>query len=240
MDKWTVLVVEPDQRLNSLIAQTFTTQGLAVFTAFDSASALKLIQKNAIDLVVCEAKLPRTTDFDLLVKVREFSKIPLIILTDLDLESQIIQGFEDGADDYMTKPFNFQELWLRAERLLKYFYQASPFERIGQHYVFPFMTFDLANQTLLIERKEVTLTPREFQLLKYFVEHPDDVISRQTLLKEVWGYELFGEERHVDVHIQKLRKKLDQYSNVAGNSIVTVWGRGYRFTSQPLPNKNEH
>lgn len=240
MSKWSVLVVEPDRRLNNLITQTFAAQGLVVFTAFDVSSAFKLLEKNAIDLVVCEAKLPRTSDFEVLTRLREFSKIPLIILTELTLESQIIQGFEEGADDYMTKPFNFQELWLRAKRLLKYFYDATPFERVGQHYVFPFMTFNLANQTILIDRKEVTLTPREFQLLKYFVEHPDDVISRQTLLKEVWGYELFGEERNVDVHIQKLRKKLARHSNVAANSIVTVWGRGYRFTSQPLANKYKH
>ena len=235
MDKtWTVLVVEPDARLNSLIKATFLDQGLKVLTALDSQSALTQFKEQTVELVICEAQLPKENDFELLEQLRQLTEVPIIILSQLKLDSQKIQGFELGADDYLTKPFNHQELWLRAKRLLHYFYEASPFRQIGQHYVFSFMTFDLSQRSLQIDRKEIPLTPREFDLLKYFVEHPEEVISRAELLKEVWGYELFGDERTVDVHIRKLRLKLGQYSAIAPKSILTVWKRGYRFTSQPM------
>ena len=230
---WTILIVEPDPRLHQLMKTSFPAGPTHVVSATTAEQALRLLTKGKIDLVVSEARLPQTDDFAFLVSLRQLTQIPTVIVSSLTEDTQRIKGFELGADDYLPKPFNQRELWLRSARLLTLFYEASPFKQIGQHDVFSFMTVDRGRQTLMINHKEVKLTPRECELLLYLIDHQEEVISRRECLEKVWGYKYFGEERTVDVHIRKLRQKMGQYSRVAPDSIVTVWQRGYRFTAQP-------
>lgn len=230
---WTILIVDPDSRTKSILESLLLRESLTVMTATSGYEGLFLFRKHNIHLVVAEAHIGDEPDFDFIQEVKAISDVPIMVLSALSHDAHRIRGFELGVADYVIKPFSPQEVVLRVKRLLTYFYEPSPFKQVGNFYVFSFMSLDLSNREVIIDRKRVKLTPREFQLLRYFAEHSDQVISRRELLQGVWGYEYFGEERTVDVHIRKLRNKLKGYSSIAASAIQTEWKRGYRFNSSP-------
>ncbi|MBP1040620.1 response regulator transcription factor [Vagococcus sp. BWB3-3] len=229
----TILIVEPDKRITAMLQEQLVKEELTVMTAASGREGLFLFKKHSIQLVVAEAHIGEEADFAFIQAVKAISDVPILVLSSLSHDAHRIHGFEIGVADYVVKPFSPREVVLRIQRLLTYFYQPSPFKKVGDVYVFSFLSLDLNNRQVSIDQKKVNLTPREFQLLRYFVEHADQVISRQELLQGVWGYAFLGEERTVDVHIRKLRHKLNEYSSVAAVAIQTEWKRGYRFNSEP-------
>lgn len=233
MTSWTILLVDPDSRTREILREQLTVEGRTVMTAASGREGLLLFERNNVHLVITEAHFEGEKDFQFVREIKQISEVPVMILSKLTHEVQRIYGFELGVADYVTIPFSPQEILLRVKRLLTYFYAPSPFKVVGDRYIFSFMSLDLSQQVVEIDQKKVKLTPREFQLLRYFAEHPDEVISRDELLRGVWGYHYFGEERTVDVHIRKLRNKLKEYSPVAAKAIQTEWKRGYRFNTTP-------
>lgn len=233
----TVLLVDPDNRTKDLLQEQLIKADLTVMTATSGREGFLLFKKHNIHLVIAEAHIGAEGDFHFVQEVKAISEVPIVVLSSLSHDAHRIHGFEIGVADYVTKPFSPQEVVLRVKRLLTYFYDPSPFKAVGNFYVFSFMSLDLSNRRVVINQKTVKLTPREFQLLRYFAEHADQVISRRELLQAVWGYEYFGEERTVDVHIRKLRNKLKVYSPIAAGAIQTEWKRGYRFNSEPRVKK---
>ncbi|WP_314059493.1 response regulator transcription factor [uncultured Vagococcus sp.] len=234
---WTILIVDPDSRTKSILETLLERENLTLVTATSGHEGVFLFRKHNVHLVIAEAHIGDEPDFDFIKEVTAISAVPIVVLSALSHDAHRIRGFELGVADYVIKPFSPREVVLRVKRLLKYFYDSSPFKEVGNFYVFSFMSLDLSNREVMINQKKVKLTPREFQLLRYFAEHPDQVISRRELLQGVWGYEYFGEERTVDVHIRKLRDKLKVYSSVAASAIQTEWKRGYRFNSSPQAKK---
>lgn len=229
----TILIVDPDKRTTGILKEELINEGVTVMTAASGREGFLLFKKHDIHLVVAEAHLETEEDFAFIQQIKAISEVPIVVLSFLIHEAHRIHGFEIGVADYVVKPFSPQEVVLRVKRLLTYFYDPSPFKVVANFYVFSFMSLDLSNRQVIINQKTLKLTPREFQLLRYFAEHADQVLSRRELLQGVWGYEYFGEERTVDVHIRKLRHKLKEYSPVAAAAIQTEWKRGYRFNSEP-------
>lgn len=233
MTVWTVLIVDGDARTRTLLSETFETEGYQVVTAATGRDGLALFKRQTVHGIVTEAHFAGELDFQFVQDVKAISEVPVVVVSQLSHDAHRIHGFEIGIADYVTKPFSAHEVFLRVKRLMSYFYSPSPFKEVGNFYIFSFMSLDLTNRLVEIDNKTVKLTPREFQLLRYFAEHTDQVLSRRDLLHGVWGYEYFGEERTVDVHIRKLRNKLRTYSPLAASAIQTEWKRGYRFNSQP-------
>lgn len=228
-ETWQILVVDSDQRTCQIVKDCLEVEGLAVTVATSSQSGLAFFKRHTVHLVISEAHFDTEIDFSLVSQLADISNVPIVVLSTLAHDAHRIKGFELGIADYLVKPFSARELALRVKRLLVYFYSPSPFKLTGSQYVFTDMTLDVAKKRLVVEQKNVHLTPREFQLLHYFVEHPNQVLSRRELLRDVWGYQYLGEERSVDVQVRALRNKLKQYSPTASQRIQTEHNRGYCF-----------
>lgn len=226
-----ILVVDRDQRTRTLLKETLEAHQLTVFEASSFEEGLLLFKKEPLELVVTDAVINQEAPLAFLRELRSLSSLPVVIVAEDQGESQRLKSFELGADDFVQKPFSPEEVYLRINRLLRYYYQGSPFMVSGQHYVFPDMTIDLGRKKVTVAGKHANLTAIEFNLLSYFVNHSDQVLSRRQLLEDVWGYQILGEERTVDVHIRRLRQKLGAYSEATASRIVTVYQRGYRFQS---------
>jgi two-component system response regulator ResD len=164
--------------------------------------------------------------------IREKKSTPIAMLTAKGEEANRVQGFEIGADDYIVKPFSPREVVLRVKALLRRSSQTSYLTtetKAKDLLVFPHLTIDNDAHRVTAEGKEVSLTPKEYELLCFLAKSPDKVYDREHLLREVWHYDFFGDLRTVDTHVKRLREKLNRKSEKAASMIVTVWGVGYKF-----------
>ena len=177
--------------------------------------------------------MPGKDGIEVCRELREKKATPVIMLTAKGEEVNRVQGFEVGTDDYIVKPFSPREVVLRVKALLttivtnKLFVQTETTTK--DVIVFPHLTIDNDAHRVLADGKEVSLTPKEYELLFFLAKSPDKVFDREQLLKEVWHYEFFGDLRTVDTHVKRLREKLNKVSEQAAKMIVTVWGVGYKF-----------
>ena len=222
-----VLIVEDDQAMAVALRDGFTYEGYAVQVARDGATGLALAEEKGHDLLILDVMLPRMSGLDVCRQLRNTGNdTPIIMLTARGQEIDKVLGLKTGADDYVTKPFSFLELMARVEAVLRRASkQAEQVEsaRFGDVEV-NFKTFEASKGGRAIE-----LSPREFKMLKYFVEHRGEVVTRDQLLDHVWGYEGLPLTRTVDMHIAKLRQKIeDTPSNP--RHIITVHRVGYKFT----------
>jgi two-component system, OmpR family, response regulator ResD len=176
--------------------------------------------------------MPGKDGIEVCRELREKKATPVIMLTAKGEEVNRVQGFEVGTDDYIVKPFSPREVVLRVKALLRRssqttFVQAEPLTK--DIIVFPHLTIDNDAHRVLADGQEVSLTPKEYELLFFLAKSPDKVYDREHLLKEVWHYEFFGDLRTVDTHVKRLREKLNKVSEHAAKMIITVWGVGYKF-----------
>ena len=220
-----ILVVEDEARLVRLIRAILESQGFTVTVAPTGERALEAVALELPDLVLLDLRLPGGMDgFEICRRIREFSMVPVVMLTASAREEEKLEGFEAGADDYITKPFSLRELAARVRAALRRRAGADPARKDavyrGQHLV---ADFDAVSVT--VEGAPVRLTRREFELLRHLVENRNRVLSRDRLLEKVWGYERYVETRSVDVHVGRLRSKL----GIVSRQIETVVGLGYRF-----------
>jgi len=222
-----VLIVEDDQAMAVALRDGFTYEGYSVQVARDGAAGLRLATERGLDLVILDVMLPRLSGLDVCRQLRGAgNNTPIIMLTARGQEIDKVLGLKTGADDYVTKPFSFLELMARVEAVLRR--AAKPAERVesaefGDVEV-NFKTFEATKAGRPLE-----LSPREFKMMKYFAEHRGEVVTRDQLLDSVWGYDGLPLTRTVDMHIAKLRQKIEDTPGDPRH-IITVHRVGYKFT----------
>ncbi len=216
-----VLVAEDEERLRKIVRTYLQRDGYEVLEARNGQEAIDLLDENAVDLVILDVMMPEVDGWSVLRQLRSESDLPVIMLTARGDEEDKLFGFELGAEDYMTKPFSPRELMARVRVVMKRREKraAESFVKMGEIVLSP------QSHQVQVDGSEIVLSPKEYELLFYFVNNAHRVLTREMILDRVWGYDYFGDDRTVDTHIKRLRKKL----GVAGKQIVTVRGAGYRF-----------
>lgn len=222
-----VLIVEDDEAMAVALRDGFTCEGFSVLCAADGATGLKLATEDGPDLVVLDVMLPRLSGLDVCKQIRALgSDIPILMLTARGQEIDKVLGLKLGADDYVTKPFGFMELIARAEALLR---RGTRREGAVEAYRFGDVSIDFRRGEARKAGTLLELSTRELKLLQFFVRHRGEVIGRDELLNAVWGYSSAPLTRTVDMHVAKLRKKIED-APADPRYIVTVHRAGYKFT----------
>lgn len=220
-----ILIVEDDPAIQDMLNYSLSQDGYTLFSALTVKDGWDIIENKTIDLVLLDWMLPDNSGIDLLHRIRKYhSMLPVIMVTAKTEEEDRILGLDVGADDYITKPFSVREMKSRIQAVLR---RSMPDEqpiKIGDLYLDP------VSQRVKVAESPLDLSPTEFRLLHYFMGHTDRVFSRAQLLDQVWGTDVYVEERTVDVHIRRLRKQLDPYN--LSTLLQTVHGSGYRFSRQ--------
>lgn len=224
-----VLVVDDEKLIVKGIRFSLEQDGMEVECAYDGESALEMIKANQYDIVLLDVMLPKKTGFEVCQQVREFSDVPIIMLTAKGEDINKILGLEYGADDYITKPFNILEVKARIKAIIRRNSKKSAVDnKSGNVIESNGMMLDRESRRVFVDGKEINLTAKEFDLLDLLATHPGKVYSRDNLMNLVWGYDFPGDVRTVDVHIRRLREKIE--TNPSEPVYVhTKWGVGYYF-----------
>ena len=221
MNKKRILVVDDEARMRKLVKDFLTKNNMDVVEAADGEEAITIFfQEKNFDLVILDVMMPKMDGWEVLKTIREYSQVPVIMLTAKGEEQDEMQGFAAGADDYVTKPFSPKLLVARIEAILRR--NSSPTTevlRAGK------IELDKSAHSVRVDGKEIELSYKEFELLTYFIENQGIALSREKILNHVWNYDYFGDARTIDTHVKKLRSKLGDCQNY----IHTIWGMGYKF-----------
>ena len=222
----TVLVVEDDRNIAELLQMYLEKEGYAVTIATDGGQGLSKFRAIQPDIVLLDVMMPVMDGWAVCHAIRGESQTPIIMLTAKSETSDKVQGLKSGADDYITKPFEMKEVLARVEAVLRRSAGAAP-EKKSRRLTFDKLTIDMDAFELTVAGKKVDTPPKEMELLFYLASSPNRVYTRNQLLDEVWGFDYFGDSRTVDVHVKRLREKLEGVSEQW--SLKTVWGVGYKF-----------
>lgn len=227
-----ILVVDDEERIRRLLKMYLEKEGFAIEEAEDGEVALRKAIGEQFDLIMLDVMLPRIDGIEVCARLRQVKTIPVIILTAKGEEINRVQGFEVGADDYIVKPFSPREVSYRIKAVLRRssttaFLTNDP--KVSNNIVFPHLVIEHDAHRVTAGGQEISLTPKEYELLHYLAISPDKVFSREELLKDVWNYEFFGDLRTVDTHVKRLREKLNKVCTEAAAMIMTVWGVGYKL-----------
>ena len=226
MDKMKILVVDDESRMRKLVSDFLTRKGYAVIEAADGVEAVDTFMENKdIALIILDVMMPEMDGWQVCREIRRVSNIPIIMLTAKGETFDKVLGLELGADDYMVKPFEPKELLARVKAVLRR--SDTKESNAEKEIVFPNLTINLSNYELKINGNIVEVPPKELELLYFLASNPNRVFTREQLLEEVWGFDYFGDSRTVDVHIKRLREKLEGVE--ANWQLKTVWGVGYKF-----------
>ena len=221
-----VLIVEDDRNIQELLQLYLEKEGYAVTVASDGGQGLAKFRAIKPDLVLLDVMMPVMDGWAVCKAIRADSQTPIIMLTAKGETDDKVTGLKSGADDYVTKPFEMKELLARVEAVLRRTGNTPALES-ARRLSFDKMTIDMDAFELIINGKKVDTPPKEMELLYYLASSPNRVYTRNQLLDEVWGFDYFGDSRTVDVHVKRLREKLEGVSE--GWSLKTVWGVGYKF-----------
>ena len=219
-----ILVVEDDHNISDLIHMYLVKEGFDVRIAGDGGKAIEEFQKEVPDLILLDIMLPVMDGWAVCAKIRETSKVPIIMLTAKSEVNDRITGLEMGADDYIIKPFEMKELMARINAVLR---RSEIPDDTKKRLVFDKLIIDLDSYELIVDGKKIDTPPKELELLYHLASTPNRVYTRNQLLDEVWGFDYFGDSRTVDVHIKRLREKVENVSDQW--ALKTVWGVGYKF-----------
>lgn len=217
----TVLVVDDEELIRKVIHEYLENDNYQVLEAQDGVEALELLKEHSIDLIILDIMMPKKDGYTTLREMREIKTIPVIMLSARGEEYDKLHGFDLGIDDYITKPFSPKELMARVKAVLKRNKETNIFKHLD-------FELDFKAHIVKIEGEEVKLTPKEYELLVYFIQNEHIALSREQLLSKIWGYDFFGDDRTIDTHIKMLRNNLGKYRDW----IVTVRGMGYRFETK--------
>ncbi|NLA11209.1 MAG: response regulator transcription factor [Firmicutes bacterium] len=228
--KTKVLLVDDEKTLVKALKFNLEKEGFQVEEAFDGEEALEKALRNRPDIIILDLMLPGLDGFEVCREIRKKEEIPIIMLTAKGEDFDKVLGLELGADDYMTKPFNPRELVARMKAILRR--SASRREEMRQQIRVGTLQIDLLKHRVTLKDRKIDLTAKEFALLSFLASNAGRVYSRGQLLEQIWGYNYYGDERTVDVHIRHLREKIEEDP---GNPqmILTVWGSGYKFREEP-------
>ena len=222
MERLKILVVDDESRMRKLVKDFLTKSNYEVIEAEDGAQAIDLFfEQNDIALIILDVMMPNMDGWQVCKEIREYSKVPIIMLTAKSDERDELQGFELGVDEYISKPFSPKILVARVEAILRRTSQASADEVIEAGGIL----INKAAHSVLVDGRPVDLSYKEFELLTYFVENKGIALSREKILNSVWNYDYFGDARTIDTHVKKLRSKMGE----KGELIRTIWGMGYKF-----------
>ena len=221
-----ILVVDDEKTLVKGMKFNLENEGYEVECAYDGTSALELAREGRFDLILLDVMMPEMDGLEACMKIREFSNVPIIMLTAKSEDADKLMGFECGADDYLTKPFNILELKARVRALLR---RAAGVQRSqGGLLAVGKLTLDTQERITIRDGQPVDLTAKEYDLIELLMRNPRRVYSRENLMNVVWGYTYAGDYRTVDVHIRRLREKLEE-NPAEPEHIMTKWGVGYYF-----------
>lgn len=219
-----VLIVEDDNNIAELLQLYLKKEGFDTAVAADGGKGLELFRSFQPDLVLLDIMLPVMDGWSVCEKIRETDNTPIIMVTAKGETIDKVTGLEMGADDYITKPFEMKEVLARIHAVLRRFGDGGNNEK---KLTFDKLTINLDSYELLVDGKRVDTPPKELELLYHLAAAPNRVFTRNQLLDEVWGFDYFGDSRTVDVHVKRLREKLENVSDKW--SLKTVWGVGYKF-----------
>ena len=215
-----VLIIDDELLIRDVVKEYCLNEGFNVYEASNGIDGLDVLEKEKINIIVLDIMMPKMDGYTFFSKMKEKYNIPTIVLSARSEEYDKLFGFSIGIDDYLTKPFSPRELIARIKAISKRYTkeEVEEFNYLG-------IKVDFKGRVLYIDNEEVQITPKEFDLLKYFIENPNTAITREQILNKVWGYDYFGDDRTIDTHIKILRNKLGKYRDV----ISTVRSIGYKF-----------
>ncbi len=223
-----VLVVDDEKLIVKGIRFSLEQDGMEVTCAYDGEEALQLVKENNFDIVLLDVMLPKLSGFEVCQQIRDFSNVPIIMLTAKTDDMDKILGLDYGADDYMTKPFNILEVKARIKAILRRLDKRDGKPAKSQFIEAADMKLDCEGRRVYIEEREINLTTKEFEVLELLVSNPNKVYSRERLLNLVWGEDYPGDVRTVDVHIRRLREKIESRPSDP-KYVHTKWGVGYYY-----------
>ena len=226
-----ILVVDDEKVLVKGIKFNLENEGYRVEVGYDGEEAVEKARAGRFDLIILDVMMPKIDGLQACMKIREFSTVPVIMLTAKSEDMDKLIGFECGADDYLTKPFNILELKARVRALLRRAGQAAQQVKSASRLECGILAIDVEERAAWKDGQPVDLTAKEFDLMELFLRNPGRVYSRENLLNLAWGYEYIGELRTVDVHVRRLREKLEP-DPANPEYILTKWGVGYYLNSK--------
>ena len=222
MESLKILVVDDESRMRKLVKDFLTKKGLTVIEAGDGEEAVdKFFEVKDIALIILDVMMPKMDGWQVCREIRQYSKVPIIMLTAKSDEKDELQGFDLGVDEYITKPFSPKILVARVEAILRRSNVLAADDTMEAGGI----ELNKAAHEVLIDGKSVELSYKEFELLAYFMSNQGVALSRERILNNVWNYDYFGDARTIDTHVKKLRSKL----GAKGEYIKTIWGMGYKF-----------
>ena len=216
-----VLIVDDEEMIRGVLKEYVEFEGGTAYEAADGMQAVNLCRDNDFDIILMDVMMPRLDGFSAVKEIKKIKNIPVIMLSARGEEYDKLFGFEIGVDDYVTKPFSPKEVMARIHAVLKRGAQ----ENINDVVTFEGLTIDMVGRNVLVDREKAELTPKEYEILFYFVKNKGIALTREKLLMDVWGFDFYGDDRTVDTHIKMLRSNLKQYRKF----IVTLRGLGYKF-----------
>jgi len=226
MNNQRILVVDDDRNICELIRLYLEKEGFTVALAYDGQAALNQFKESTPSVVLLDVMLPKMDGFQVCREIRRISNIPIIMLTAKGETFDKVLGLELGADDYMVKPFDNKELVARIKAVLRRY---DPKGDAEKEVVYPNLAVNLSNYELKINGNQIDIPPKELELLYFLATNPNKVFTREQLLETVWGFDYFGDSRTVDVHVKRLREKLELAGEGQNWQLKTVWGVGYKF-----------
>lgn len=222
MEQLKILVADDESRLRKLVNDFLTKHDYQVLEAADGEEAMDLFYSNPdLALLIVDVMMPKMNGWEVCREIRESSRVPIIMLTAKSDESDELQGFELGVDEYITKPFSPKILVARVEAILRRTNQRSESEALEAGGI----VIDKAAHLVTVDGREINLSYKEFELLTFFMENKGLALSREQILNHVWNYDYYGDARTIDTHVKKLRSKMGK----KGDMIKTIWGMGYKF-----------
>ena len=220
-----ILIVDDEEKIRHVIKEYAEFEGYDVVEAIDGMDAIEKSKKYKFDIIIMDVMMPKLDGFSTIKEIRKSNNVPVIMLSARGEEYDKLFGFEIGIDDYVVKPFSPKELMARINAVISRSRGTIKNQISKDNYVYEDLVIDLLGRNVFVSGEKKDLTPKEFELLQYFILNKNIALSRENILNKVWGYDFFGEDRTVDTHVKMLRNNLGKYRD----KIVTVRGMGYKF-----------
>ena len=220
-----ILIVDDEDRIRDMIKEYIEPQNFEIDEAGDGKDALDLIELNVYSLIIMDVMMPKMDGWTAVREIRRTSQVPIVMLSARGEEYDKVFGFELGVDDYLVKPFSPRELLYRIKAIIRRSSGMAASNSGSKSIKLEGLFIDFDSRKVKVQEEDISLTPKEYELLSFLVKNQNRVFSREQLLDKVWGYEFAGDYRTVDTHIKMLRESIKEYRKF----IVTVWGTGYKF-----------
>ena len=225
MYKEKILIVEDELRIREMIKEYISLEGYEIDEAADGEIALQLFTNNSYSLIILDIMLPKVDGWGVCREIRKTSTVPIIMLTARGEEYDKLFGFELGVDDYIVKPFSPKELLARIKAIIRRSNLLPANIQDTNRLMFEGLLIETNSRNVYVDGDLISLTPKEYELLYFLAQHPNQVFSRDQILGSVWGYDFDGDDRTIDTHVKMLRESIGAYRKL----IATVWGTGYKF-----------